>query len=314
MRARRSMCALSRALLVPGFSLAALALAAQGPPSPAPPSAPTAAIAPLDAEEAAEFARRVAFAALHGPPKIFLESIDADGVLRRILSTPVWGALTARQKELLASTVREHFARALAPPPGTAAEVAWASLPPPREAGSPVRVDLGLRYGDRVLKTRWSLRKGPRGWAVEDVVLADPGLSLADEVGRQLGPEPVRRRERAREARARAWPRLAGLAALGAIVLVFRRRMSPERRPLLYLAASVPAALFAVDGSLAVRRTYSEPLALSEPPPQAWRPFEQAAIEAQRIGDWPAARAAWMQALDAGATRAQVFYQTGLAA
>src|SRR5262245_14781732 len=177
------------AILGVAFTLVAGRLHAQEPASPL--TAP-------DAEEAAEFARRVAFAALHGPPKIFLESIDADGVLRRILSTPVWGALTARQKELLASTVREHFARALAPPPGTAAEVAWASLPPPREAGSPVRVDLGLRYGDRVLKTRWSLRKGPRGWAVEDVVLADPGLSLADEVGRQLGPEPVRRRERAR--------------------------------------------------------------------------------------------------------------------
>ena len=290
--------ALSRGLIVLAGLAGAVSLVAQEPASP-PPAATAVPAAPPEAEEAAEFARRVAFAALHGPPKIFLESIDADGVLRRILSTPVWGALTERQKALLASTVRDHFSRALAPPPGTAAEVAWASLPPSPENGGPMRVDLGLRYGDRVLKTRWSVRKGPRGWAIEDIVLADPGLSLADEVGRQLGSEPVRRRDRAREARARAWPRLAGLVALAAIVLVFQRRLTPERRPLLWFAAAVPALLFAVDGALAVRRTYAESLALSEPPPQSWRPFEQAAIEAQRIGDWPAARSAWQQAVGA---------------
>ena len=266
-----------------------------------------------DAEEAAEFARRAAFASLHGPPKIFYESIDADGILRRILSTPVWGSLTERQKLLLAATVREHFARALAPPPGATSEVAWAALPPAANGG-PTAVDLGLRYGDRVLKTRWMVRRGPRGWAVEDVILSDPGLSLADEVGRQLGREPVRRRDRTREARARAWPRLAGILALGVTVAVFRKRLAPERRKLLWLAAAVPAVLFAVDGALAVRRTYTEPLALAEPPPQPWRPFEEGAIEAQRVGDWPAARAAWAKALEAGGARAQVYYQMGLAA
>ncbi len=292
--------------------------------TPAPSPAPAA---PLEAEEAADFARRAAFAALHGPEKIFFESIDADSVLRRILSTTVWGALTARQKSMLTATVRDHFARALAAPADTSSEVVWASLPPataslsggrtaPPEpsAAGPTFVDLGLRYGDRILKTRWIVRRGPRGWAVEDVVLADPGLSLADEVGRQLGSEPVRRRDRAREARARAWPRLAGLVALGAIVAVFRRRLPPERRPLLWLAASVPAVLFAVDGALAIRRTYTEPLALSEPAAQAWRPFEQEAIEAQRVGDWPAARTAWTKALETGAAPAQVYYQMGLAA
>ena len=152
------------------------------------------------------------------------------------------------------------------------------------DAAGPTAVDLGLRYGDRVLKTRWFVRRGPRGWAVEDVVLSDPGLSLAGEVGRQLGSEPVRRRDRASDARSRAWPRLAGVLALGAIVLVFRRRLPPERRWLLWLAAAVPAALFAVDAALAIRRTFVEPLALSDPPAQPWRPFEQAAIEAQRVG------------------------------
>ena len=297
--------------------LAALSVAQEAAPSlsavPATPTVPRP-LAALDAEEAADFARRAAFAALHGPQKIFSASIDADAVLRHILSTPVWGALTERQKNLLAATVREHFARALAPPPGTAADVAWASLSPGADAAGPTAVDLGLRYGDRVLKTRWLVRRGPRGWAVEDVLLSDPGLSLAAEVGRQLGPEPVRRRDRASEARARAWPRLAGVLALLVIVLVFRRRLPPERRPLLWLAAAVPAALFAVDAALAIRRTFIEPFALSDPPAQPWRPFEQAAIEAQRVGDWSGARAAWTKALEAGATRAQVDYQMGLAA
>lgn len=302
------------AALALGLSAALGASRETPPPATPPPTVTPAFSAPLEAEEAADFARRASFAALHGPQSIFYESVDADGILRRLLSTPVWGALTERQKALLGATVREHFARALAPPAGTPAEVAWASLPPGTGASGPTVVDLGLRYGDRVLKTRWSVLRGPRGWAVEDIVLADPGLSLGDEVGRLLGGEPVRRRDRGGEARARAWPRLLGLLALVAIVAAFRRRLPPERRPLLWLAVSVPAVLFLVDGALAIRRTFNEPLALSEPPAQPWRLFEQAAIDAQRIGDWPAARASWTRALEAGATRAQVHYQTGLAA
>ncbi len=68
-----------------------------------------------DAEEAADFARRSASAALHGPRKIFFESLDADGIVRRLVGAPVWAALTGRQQDLLATTVREHFASALAP-------------------------------------------------------------------------------------------------------------------------------------------------------------------------------------------------------
>ncbi len=218
-----------------------------------------------DAEEAADFARRSASAALHGPPKIFFESLDADSVLRRILGAPVWGGLTDRQKALLAATARDHFARALAAPSNTTSEVAWAALP--GVPGPPVLVDLGLRYGGSVLKTRWEVRRGPRGWKVEDVVLVDPGLSLAGELGRLLGPEPLRRREGAAEARSRAWPRLAGLVAIVAVLLVFGRKLPAERRRLLWLAAAVPAVLFAVDGILAIRRTLSEPFALAEASP-----------------------------------------------
>ena len=263
------------------------------------------------AEEAAEFARRAAFAALHGPPKIFLETIDADSILRRLLGNSVWSALTGRQQSLLRTAVREHFAQALAPAAGSSGEVAWASV---ADAGSgPVAVDMGLRYGSSLLKTRWMVRKAPRGWTVEDILLVDPGLSLAAEVGRILGPEPVRRRDAGREARARAIPRLVGLAAIAALVAVFARRLPRERRPLLWLTASVPAALFLVDGALAVHRSLSEPYALAPAPPsQPWRQLEKRALEAQEADRVEEARDAWLQAVQAGAPPAPVLYQMGL--
>ena len=263
------------------------------------------------AEEAADFARRAAFAALHGPPKIFLETVDADAILRRLLGGSVWSALTGRQQSLLRVAVREHFAHALAPPPGSSGEVAWASV---FEAGSgPVAVDMGLRYGSSILKTRWIVRKTARGWAIEDILLVDPGLSLAAEVGRLLGPEPVRRRDTGREARARAIPRLVGLVAIAALVAVVARRLLPARRPLLWLTASVPAALFVVDGVLAVHRTLSEPYALAPAPPsQPWRQLEKRALEAQEAGRVEDARGVWLQAVEAGAPAAPVFYQMGL--
>ena len=71
------------------LALAALSVAQEAAPSAsAVPSSPPPPPAALEAEEAADFARRAAFAALHGPPKIFFASIDADAVLRHILSTP----------------------------------------------------------------------------------------------------------------------------------------------------------------------------------------------------------------------------------
>ena len=82
----------------------------------------------IQAEEAADFARRAALAALHGPPKVFLESIDADGILRRLLGSPVWSGLTERQRALLRTVVREHFAQSLAPMADASAEVAFASV------------------------------------------------------------------------------------------------------------------------------------------------------------------------------------------
>lgn len=264
-----------------------------------------------EAEEAADFARRAAFAALHGPPKIFLETIDADAILRRLLGSSVWSALTGRQQALLRTAVRERFAQALAPASAGSGEVAWASV---SGAGSgPVAVDMGLRYGSSVLKTRWIVRKTPRGWTIEDILLVDPGLSLAAEVGRLLGPEPVRRRDTGREARAKATPRLVGLAAIAALVAIFARRLPRDRRPLLWLTASVPVALFLVDGALALHRTLSEPYALAPAPSaQPWRQLEKQALEAQEAGRAEEAREAWLRAVETGAPAGPVYYQMGL--
>lgn len=267
---------------------------------------------PPDAEEAADFARRAALAALHGPPKIFLESLDADGIMQRLIGAEVFAGLSERQQELLRTAVREHFLQALAAPQGETGEIAWAST---ADAGhGAVSVFLGLRYRSTLLKTRWTVARTRRGLAVEDVVLVDPGLSLAAEMGRALGPEPVRRRNAAGEARARAMPRLAGVAAIVAVVLVFARRLPPDRRQLLWIAA-VPALLFLVDGALAVQRALSEPYALSDGlPAQPWRQNEKLALAAQAQGLPETAREQWTKALAEGAPAGPVYYQMGLSA
>jgi tetratricopeptide (TPR) repeat protein len=267
----------------------------------------------VSAEEAADFARRAALSALHGPQKIFLESIDADGILRRLLGAQVWGGLTRRQQDILRATVRDHFAEAFSSVSGASSEVRWAWVP--HAAESPVSVYMGLHYGTAVLKTRWIVSRTPRGWAIQDVVLVDPGLSLASEVGRLLGPRPVLLRDRAREARARALPRLLGLLAVVAVALIFARRLPRERRPLLWVTAAVPTVLFLIDGALAVHRALKEPYALVEVlPPQRWRELEKVAMKEQREGNGEAARAAWEKAIELGAPRAPVYYQLGTSA
>jgi len=124
----------------------------------------------------------------------------------------------------------------------------------------------------------------------------------------------VRRRNAAGAARARALPRLAGVAAIVAVVVVFARRLPSDRRQLLWVAA-VPAILFLVDGALAVQRALSEPYALSDGlPPQPWRQNEKLALAAEAQGLPESAREQWTKALAEGAPPAPVYYQMGLSA
>ncbi len=141
------------------------------------------------------------------------------------------------------------------------------------------------------------------------------GSRSADEVGRQLGREPVRRRDRAREARARAWPRLAGLLALAVIVAVFRAPAAPGAAarcsgwppPFRPRSSSSTAAL-------AIRRTLYRALRALRSRRRS-RGGRSSRPPSKRSGSatGPAARTAWMRALEAGATAAQVYYQMGLA-
>src|SRR5690349_10691004 len=156
-----------------------------------------------DAEDAADFARRAALGALHGPSKTLLDALDADGILRRAVGSEVWGALAPRQRDGLREFLRGRFLDALAGAPGAPADVSWISVGAPGTDGT-FPVTLGLSYGGSSLKTRWLTRRAPRGWLIEDVVLVDPGISVADEVRSALGPHPLVPRDTSREARARA--------------------------------------------------------------------------------------------------------------
>lgn len=266
-----------------------------------------------DAEETAEFGRRAALSALHGPPKIFLDALDADGILRRALGSAEWGALATRQRDSLREFLRGRFLDALAGPSGTAGDVSWVSVGEPAADGT-IPVTLGLTYGPSSLKTRWLTRRSPRGWAIEDVRLVDPGISLADEIRAALGPRPLLPRDTGREARASAIPRLLALVLIGVLVAVAAPRLAPPRRRILLMMASVPAVLFAVDGVLAVRRARSESYALAPPAAEPWRDREREAIAAEDSGRADDAREAWRRAVTEGAPAGPIAFRLGVAA
>jgi Flp pilus assembly protein TadD len=285
-----------------GLVLAVLAasLRAQAPSAP-------------DAEEAAESARRAALGAVHGPPKTLLDALDADGILRRAVGNEAWGALATRQRDGLRDFLRGRFLDALAGVPGTPSDVSWISVGEPAADGA-FPVTLGLSYGASSLKTRWLTRRTPRGWLIEDVVLVDPGISLADEIRAALGPHPLVPRDTSREARARAIPRILALLAIGAVVAVAAPRLTKPRRHLLILMASVPALLFAVDGALAIHRARSEAYTLATRAAEPWREREKEALAAEDAGRPDAARDAWRRAVEEGAPAGSIHYRLGVAA
>ncbi len=272
-----------------------------------------AQLSPLDLEEAAEVTRRISGAALRGQPRLLFEALETDAILQERIEPAVWKQLTERQRETLRAVVRRTFAGALGGVRPASAEVAWSSA---REEAGKAAVFLGIRTGDRWIKTRWTLRRSePAGWRVADVVLSDSGVSLAERSRRALGPSPVRARARREQAREEAWPRLAILAGIALVVLVARRRLDGERRRLLYLTAAAPALLFAADGVLSVRRALAEPYSVSENLPSVpWERWLRLARESEREGDLPAAKSHWDRAVAAGASPAAVAYERGLAA
>jgi hypothetical protein len=263
----------------------------------------------VEIEDAAEFARRSAMAAVRGPHSVFNEALDADGLLVRRLGADVWERLTSRQKDLLRSSIRGQFSLTLAAPRGASPDIAWSWASPEPNA---IQVLLGLKLGDGILKTRWTVRRSAGGWKISDVRLVDPGISLGASAVRALGLSPVRPRDRSEGAAAVALPRIVAVLAIAAVVLLARRRLAPDKRILLVLTASAPAVLFSVDGALAARRALSEPYVIAEEiPGEPWRPAEALALQAQKAGRLAAARDQWSHAIGAGAPAAQVEYQRG---
>lgn len=262
-------------------------------------------------EEAAEAGREVATALLAGQSGPFEQALDADSIAARYLGPDVWRDLSDRQRERIRAVIRRRFVETLEAPGQTSAQVAWFDARPDGESAS---LFLGLRYPAGTLKTRWVLVPSTKGWAIRDVILSDPGVSIAAEAGRSLGAHAVRRRDRVREARAAALPRLLGLAAIFAVVLFVRPRLAGSSRTVLYLTAAAPAILFAVDGSLAVRRALSEAYEIPEvltPPP--WLNAEREAIRAERDSRLDDALRAWTSVIAAGAQPGPAEYRIGLA-
>lgn len=261
-------------------------------------------------EDAAETGRRAAAALLAGQSGPFEQVLDSDAIARGFLGAEVWRALSDPQRERIRGIVRRRFVETLEGRGAAAAEVAWSHA---RPEGEDVSLFLGLRYPAGTLKTRWLLTASRDGWKVRDVILSDPGVSLATEAGRSLGRGGVRRRDRVREARAAAFPRLLGLAAIVAIVAFVRPRLKRSGRTVLYLTAAAPAILFAVDGTLAVRRALSETYEIPEVlPPPPWQAAEREAIRAEREGRPEDSRRAWESAISAGAAAGPADYRIGL--
>ena len=273
-----------------------------------------AQLSPPELEEASEFARRAARAAVAGPIRMFAETLDIDGILSARLGAATWKGLTDQQREQLRGIVRDHFLQTLAPARGQSGDILW-SWPSAVAGGDGADVLIGIQFGQRRLKTRWAVRGSGGSWRVADVILSDPGVSLADASVRALGPEPVRRRQPRREAEQAAYPRIAGLATIGLLLAIVAPRLPRGKRSLLFLTAAAPAALFAIDGALAVRRTLLEAYALAPAPArEPWRDAERRALEAEREERWSEARELWARAIAEGDPPGPIHYQLGLLA
>ena len=269
---------------------------------------------PPEVEEAAEVARRSAGDLLHSSgARLFSEALDSDAILVRRIGETAWRSLAERQRELLRAGVRERFIRTLAPPRPMQGDIAWSSARPAAADG--VDVFIGLRFGARVLKTRWQMHRVGPGWKIADILLVDPGVSLARAAERSLGPRPVERRTRREELWSNAAPRLGAMAAVGLLAGLIAARVRKERRRLVYLTAAAPVALLAIDGTLAMRRSLVEPYVVSQGArEERWRLFEQLALAAESSGRTEQARDEWSRALAAGGPPGPIEYQIGLAA
>src|SRR5512143_4085632 len=272
------------------------------------PTAVDVALAQAEAE-----AQRLALSAVRGPREPFLTSLDTAALLRGKLGERAWRGLTSKQRTLLDKAVGDRFAAMLAPPAASAAGIAWAQALPSQRGLSEVVV--GISIGEKTLKTRWRMKPEGARWRVEDVVLADPGISLAAAAIATLGPEPVRPKARFPAAASALLPWLGLLAVIGLAVLIAVPRVAPDRRRLLYGASIVPAVVLLAGATTAVFRLVAEPYSVRIPEAaEPWRQSQRRAVAAEREGESGRARELAERAAALGAPRGAMAYEMGLAA
>jgi tetratricopeptide (TPR) repeat protein len=269
---------------------------------------------PLEQGEASAAARGAAMSAIRGPKRPFLEALDVDRLLEGRVETRAWGGLTEPQRDILRSAVRERFLGMLAPGSPAPSEVAWSAALPSASDGV-VDVMLGLRLSDKTLKTRWRMLRSGARWRIRDVILSDPGISLAQATLAAFGSQPLVARRGLRQARAEILPPFSMLLVVALIATLAAPRLPAPRRKFLYLAASVPALVFLITGFLAAARVIRQPYLLVAPAAaEPWRRSEELALEAEREGRLEEARALRERALAAGAPAGPLAYECGRAA
>ena len=246
-------------------------------------------------------ARRYAASAVHGPRAEFAAAVDADALLEKRFGPEAWRGLTERQRNLLRAVARDRFAGMLAPPsPGEGGGIAWSQEL--GRAGDLADVVVGIAIAEKTLKTRWRLKPEAGGWRIEDVVLADPGISLASAALASLGPDPVRRQEWWPRAERQVLPWLALLAILGIVLRLTAPRIARDRRPILYRAAAIPAAVVLIGAAVAAVRVVSQPYVVhiegaATTPASAY----DRGLAAKAAGETETARKAFEEALAAPA-------------
>ncbi len=267
---------------------------------------------PLEIEQASEAARRAAISAIGGERGWFLESLDADALLAGRVGAPAWRGLSESDRKLLRSAVRERFQGMLAPPRPVPSSIVWSAALP---AAGGVNVLLGLNLEGKTLKTRWVMRRSGSLWRVADVVLCDPGISLAAATLSTLGPRPVVARPRTALARRVILPLSSALLMILLILALAAPRLSAPRRKPLYAAACAAALVFLAGGAFAASRLVRRPYVVGMVPAgEPWRKSEELALKAQREGRPAEANQFWERALAAGEPPGPVAYEMGLAA
>jgi tetratricopeptide (TPR) repeat protein len=258
--------------------------------------------APLSApeiEEASAAARRAAGALARQAEPALEKSFDERALVTAAVGAPMTARLTPRQRRAIGDRMLEWFSAPFSGNPAPSKPPLFLDL---RPEGGDALVSLLVPVTTGYLKTTWRVRPAGSEWLVEDVLLPDLGRSLRDEAVESLGPPPVAApRDRTRESRRLAVPRVVGILAVVVAALVFVRRVRPKERIALLVAAAAPIALFAADGYLAITRVWKEPIALRLSEGAPWQHSVHLFQLAIRNGNRDRARAAAAEAISRGA-------------